>query len=68
MLIDESQIEIEIYDQLGRLSISSGNQRYIKGDHQITMNISSLPPGVYFYTLKVDGRVCDTGKMIKTSQ
>jgi len=67
ILQEDGGIEIELYDQLGRQFLSSGNRNYTKGDQQLIMNISSLPSGIYFYTLKVNGRICDAGKMIKAT-
>lgn len=62
-IINSADIALEVYDMTGKLvsSVDQGQQN--AGQHQIELNTAAYAPGVYFYTLNVDG-VKVTRKMI----
>lgn len=64
-LKEASQVELNVFDQMGRsvASVYEGTQP--AGEQQIEWNSENLPSGVYFYSLQIDGQVA-TGKMIHT--
>jgi hypothetical protein len=50
----------------GALCYASGVARTENGKGEITINAGELKPGVYVYTLIVDGSLVDTKQMILT--
>ncbi len=64
-LKEASQVELSVFDQMGRsvASVYEGTQP--AGEQQIEWQSENLPAGVYFYSLKIDGQVA-TGKMVHT--
>lgn len=54
-LPEDKQIEISIFDMLGRKVRSLVNGFEKKGDHTVTFNANSLPSGIYFYNLTAAG-------------
>ncbi len=61
----EAQVELQIYSINGQLidNILKANQ--VSGKHQINWHANSLPNGVYFVQLKVNGVNIDQTKVIK---
>jgi hypothetical protein len=62
--VDEaSAVELHVYDKIGRKvrTINCGEQT--EGAHFVEFTSEGLPPGVYFYTLEINGRVTDSKKM-----
>lgn len=60
----ESDIQLNIYDNIGQLiiTISQGNQP--KGKHFVEFDATGLPGGVYFYSLLVNGIPDSSRKMM----
>ena len=58
-----ANVALEVYDVTGKLVESVDQGQQVAGQHQIDLNTASYAPGVYFYTLNVDG-VKVTRKMI----
>jgi hypothetical protein len=62
-IANSGNVMLEVYDVTGKLveSVDQGTQA--AGQHSVNLNTSSYAPGVYFYTLNVDG-VKVTRKMV----
>lgn len=59
----QSNIEIEISDNTGRI-LKSINVGFVnKGKNKVNFNSNGLANGIYFYSLKIDGNISDTKKM-----
>ena len=60
---DESVVEIKIYNYTGQVikSISEGNKT--KGTYHIDLSSSSIPAGMYLYTISINGKITDSKKM-----
>ncbi|MCF8369040.1 MAG: T9SS type A sorting domain-containing protein [Bacteroidales bacterium] len=62
-LENESRVIITIYDCAGR-SLKTINQgTKSEGNHSFEFNASGLAPGIYFYTLELNGTISDSKKM-----
>jgi hypothetical protein len=57
------QVELRLYDFTGREIKTLVDENEAPGKHQVTFNAAGLPPGVYFYQLKANGKG-ETKKMI----
>jgi len=57
-------VEIEISNTLGKQVAILVNRTMTASTHETTFEASHLPSGVYFYTLKVDGVITQTKKML----
>lgn len=57
-------VEINVSDALGRNITSLVNRQLSARTHSIGFNGANLSSGVYFYTLKVDGKFVSTQKMV----
>ncbi|MBX7043997.1 MAG: T9SS type A sorting domain-containing protein [Ignavibacteria bacterium] len=60
---DNSNVEVKVYDELGRLveDLVSGN--LVRGSYEIQWNASSAPSGIYYYRIQA-GEFSETKKMI----
>jgi hypothetical protein len=50
-------VELEITDQYGRFIEKLVNSNQENGNYSVEWNAETLAPGIYFYSLKVDGMV-----------
>ena len=57
-------VEIEVSNTLGKQVASLVNRSMSASAHETTFDALNLPSGVYFYTLKVDGVITQTKKML----
>jgi hypothetical protein len=59
-----AEVDLTVYDLRGRevTSLLSGNQK--PGSYELTFDGGGLSSGVYFYTMKIDGRAVQTHKML----
>lgn len=55
MLDEDACVGLGIYDSRGALVMSSAEAAYDAGDHRISLDIGSLPPGMYFCKLQNNG-------------
>lgn len=62
-IIKSGFVTLKVYDVLGREVASLINQVQTAGAKEVEFNASSLPSGIYFYTLKA-GDFTDTKKMM----
>lgn len=61
---DEEKVRLSIFDAQGNEIKQLINERYSAGEHQITFDGRSLPPGNYYYRLVTGGRQ-KTKRMVK---
>jgi hypothetical protein len=59
----ESVVEFKIYDVLGREIRTIINKKMPAGKHQVTLELSNLNSGIYFYQIKV-GELTQSHKLI----
>ncbi|HTF03747.1 MAG TPA: T9SS type A sorting domain-containing protein [Bacteroidia bacterium] len=64
-IANSADVSLEVYDVTGKLVETVDQGQQVAGQHQVDLNTSAYAPGVYFYTLNVDG-VKVTRKMIVT--
>ncbi|MBI3260237.1 MAG: T9SS type A sorting domain-containing protein, partial [Ignavibacteriae bacterium] len=50
-LPESSSIKLSVTDMLGRIVWQSPNEEMISGLHSVTVDVSTLPTGVYYYSL-----------------
>ena len=62
-LLKTSDVDIMVYNTLGKLVQTIDFGRLQNGPHRLTLNLDNLKEGVYFYTLFADKSRYD-GKMI----
>lgn len=62
-LPEMSNVELTVFDLLGRKVVVLADGMYPAGRHELTLNAASLSNGLYFYSLKSGGEV-RTRKMI----
>ncbi len=60
----ESNVEINVYNSLGKLIKTIANKRFDVGEYKITFDGSNLSSGVYYYSFSIDGKKIDVKKMI----
>jgi|GEM_PF-793967 len=63
-LTTNNEIEITIFDLNGRFVSTLFKGYASKGKHQLTWNASAFSSGVYICTMKIDGKVLDSKKMV----
>jgi hypothetical protein len=63
-LANDAQVELKIFDIMGREVSEIINKKTKKGYHQIRFNGNMLTSGMYFYRLKVDGKLIENRKMM----
>jgi hypothetical protein len=51
-LVNANNVSIEIYDLLGNSVKTVANGYFTSGEHQLDINISDLPSGMYVYTVR----------------
>jgi hypothetical protein len=64
-LTGEKDIEIGIYNSVGKKVFGQAYSKKNTGLHTETISLSTLPKGVYFVILKSDGLVIQTEKIMK---
>ncbi len=62
-LPNDSQIQIRVFDILGRKVVDLVNEEKVAGAYEINFNASSLASGIYYYQLRA-GEYVETKKMI----
>ena len=63
-LVKDSTVSIEVYNESGQKIKSLLNESLSAGEQSITIRATDFQKGVYFYSLKVDGKVATSKKMI----
>lgn len=58
-----SEVNLKIFDVLGREVSTIVNRFHQAGKYQITLNVSTLPSGIYYYQLKA-GSLIQTKKLV----
>lgn len=64
-LINDATIQIEFFDNFGKIVSMPINEKMQLGVYSIPMNISKLDACLYFYHVKINGEKTETGKFIK---
>jgi len=59
-----SDVSIDVFNILGKRVASLVNQRKSAGNYSAQFQASNLSSGVYFYTLRVNGKVLKSQKML----
>ncbi len=59
----DSHVELSLVDVLGRKVITLVNRFMKEGHHEFLLSSNSLPSGVYFYSLYVDGKQIGVKRM-----
>lgn len=62
-LADDSQVQIKVFDILGRQVVDLVNEVKVAGVYEINFDASSLASGIYLYRIQA-GSFVDTNKMI----
>jgi hypothetical protein len=62
-LSSHSEVDLAVYDVLGRRVAQLVDGQLIAGDHRVAWNADGVSSGLYFYRLSVEGRV-DGGRMV----
>jgi len=63
-LQNSGQVELNIFNSIGQLVKNLVNESKNKGKHSAVFNADGLDTGIYFYQLKVNGKVENTAKML----
>lgn len=58
-----AMVTVKLFDYTGHLIGTLMNTEFNAGSHSIPLNASTLNPGIYFYSLEVDGKRIMTKKM-----
>ncbi len=53
-LKNASEVTLSVFDVAGKQVLSSDEGRQLEGKHNIKLEVSSLPAGMYYYTLKAN--------------
>jgi hypothetical protein len=59
----ESHVELKVFDMLGRIAATIVNKEQSAGEYKVQFNGSSLPSGIYIYSIKA-GQFRDSKKLI----
>ena len=59
--LNKSNAQLSLYNLLG---VSVYEQKLNSREGTATINISDFPQGIYFYTIKVDGKAVETKKLV----
>jgi hypothetical protein len=59
-----SDVSIDVFNILGKKVATLVDQRKTAGSHSVQFQASNLSSGVYFYTLRVGGRVLKSKRML----
>ncbi len=62
-LLNHANLSLEVYNMVGQKIIEINKGYTTAGIHQITIDATELPEGIYLYTVRVGDR-CTTHKMI----
>lgn len=63
-LSQAAYVELEVYNLAGQRVATLVRARRLAGQHRAFFRAAHLPPGVYFYQLKLDGRLAARNKMV----
>ncbi|NPD48240.1 T9SS type A sorting domain-containing protein, partial [Lentimicrobium sp. S6] len=63
-LEQEANIQLNVFDYTGKLLITIDEGKQDRGAHHINLNTIDLENGIYLYTIKIDGQVADSKKMV----
>jgi hypothetical protein len=63
-LSKNSEVELTVYDILGKKVSVLASGMHAAGTHTVRWNASDCPAGIYFIQLKANGRIRDAQKMI----
>jgi hypothetical protein len=62
-LTKQSSVQLSVYNVLGQAVYATQPRVELAGSHTLTWNGQTMPQGVYFYQLTVDGKVTATRRM-----
>jgi hypothetical protein len=56
-LIEKSQVQITVFDTLGKVVLQTNKEQQLAGKQQVKLNISGLATGVYYVEMRVNNGV-----------
>ncbi|MEZ5195831.1 MAG: T9SS type A sorting domain-containing protein [Bacteroidales bacterium] len=56
-------VTVHIFDNMGKRIKTYVPGTLEKGSHYVAFNAEGLPPGIYFYSIEVNGKLSDSKKM-----
>ena len=63
-LFESGFVHIKVFNHLG-IEVKAINEAVKeKGLHKVELNANDLPPGIYYYSLLINGKLSDTKKMV----
>lgn len=62
---EEEDVEVWIYNSIGQLVSVLQDFDHLNGESSVTLNSRSLTNGIYFYTVWIENRKVEEGKLIK---
>jgi hypothetical protein len=65
-LTESQAVELKLFNSLGAQVLSSINKEGMQGENNYKLDISTLPEGIYFVQLHLDGNLTSTKRFIVT--
>ncbi len=65
-LTENQAVELKLFNSLGAQVLSSVNREGMQGENNYKLDISTLPEGIYFVQLHLDGNLTSTKRFIVT--
>jgi hypothetical protein len=63
-LRNSGQVELNIFNSKGQLVKNLVNEAENKGKHSVVFNADGMQTGIYFYQLKINGKIENSAKML----
>jgi hypothetical protein len=60
----QSAVNLSVFNNMGQMVATILDGSLEKGDHQLSWNVSGVPPGIYYYRFR-NGNYSFTGKLLK---
>jgi len=63
-LLEECNIELVVFDNVGKKILTLGEGTYSEGQHDFHLNVKDMQPGIYFYCLSIENKFIATEKIL----
>lgn len=63
-LQNSGQVELNVFNSKGQLVKNLVNEAKNKGKHSVVFNADGMQTGIYFYQLKINGKIENTARML----